>query len=60
MYQKYICANEMWIVSVLSFKYRGIIYGCINAPGHVRSRIDGINESSKTHTKQKMCMIGTE
>ena len=41
--KQYRYANSLWILSVLSFTYILIIYRCINAPGHDRSKIDGIN-----------------
>ena len=50
----------MWILFVLEFTYRVIIYICIHAPGHLRSKIYDINGADKIYLKQKMCMIGTE
>ena len=41
--KQYRCANALWILSVLSFTYILIIDRCINAPGHDRRKIDGIN-----------------
>ena len=50
----------MWLLSVLEFTHRVIIYKIINHPGHGRIKIDGINGDNKTYLKQKMCMVGTE
>ena len=41
--EQYRYANSLWILSVLSFTYILIIDRCINAPGHDRRKIDGIN-----------------
>ena len=58
--KQYICANAMQLSYVLYFTHRVKIYKCINATGHGRSKIDGINGSDKIYLKQKMYMIGTE
>ena len=50
----------MWILSVLVFTYRVIIYRYIYDPFRGRSQIDVINGYEKTYLRQKMCMIGTE
>ena len=42
------------------FKCTLIIDIWIIAPGHGKSKIDGINEAVNTYLKQKMYMIGTE
>ena len=47
--KQYRCANAVWLLSVLEFTYRVIIYTRINAPDHGRSKIDGINESYNTY-----------
>ena len=46
--KQYGCANEIWIWSVLTFTYRVKIDICINAPGHRRKKVYGINGSDKT------------
>ena len=43
--------NAIWLLSVLKFTYRVIIYIFINNLSHRRSKIDGINGSDKTHLK---------
>ena len=50
--KQYICANSMWLLSVLSFTHKFIIYRFKNAPGSVRSKICGINGSNKTYLEQ--------
>ena len=47
--KQYRCANELWILSVLSFTYKVVIYRYINAPGHGRRKTDGINGSDKLY-----------
>ena len=51
--KQYICANSMWILSVLEFTHRVIIDRWIDAPGHARSKIDGINGDEKKYLKRK-------
>ena len=46
--RQYRRVNSMWLLSVLVFTNRVIIYRCIIAPGHGRSKIYGINRSKKT------------
>ena len=58
--KQYICANIMWILSLLEFTYRVIIYILINYPGHERRKIYGINGYEKSYLRQKICMISTE
>ena len=41
--KKYIGENALWILSLLPFTYRVIIYRLINPIEHVRIRTDGIN-----------------
>ena len=55
-----LCANTMWLLSVLELLYIMILNRYINAPGYGRIKIDGINLSNKTYLKQNNCMIGTE
>ena len=59
VYKQYICEILMWLLSLLEFKHRVIIYICINDPGHGRRKINGNNADEKTYLKQKMCMIAT-
>ena len=47
--KQYIYANEIWLLSVLGFTYRGIIDRCINVPGHDKIKIDGINRCNKKY-----------
>ena len=49
--KKYRCTHAMWLISTLAFTYRVIIYICINAPVHDRSKIYGIARSNKTYLK---------
>ena len=49
--KQYKYANAMCLLSVLTFTYRVIIDGWINAPGHGISKIGGINGSDKTYLK---------
>ena len=49
--KQYMCANEMWILSVLAFTYRVIIDIFVNSPGRGRRNIYSINGSNKTHFK---------
>ena len=50
--KQYMCANEMWLLSVLNFTYRVIIYILTNAPGNGISKIDGINGYDNTYFKK--------
>ena len=52
--KKYICANSMWILSILVFTHRVIIDRYINSPGRDRIKIDCINGSDKTCFKNKL------
>ena len=45
--KQYICANAMWVLSVLEFTHRVIIYRFVDAPGHGGSKIYGINGAYK-------------
>ena len=54
--KQYSCKNELWILSMLVFTYRVIIYRYINAPGDGRRKIDGINESDKSYSRQKCAL----
>ena len=40
---KYRCANAIWILSVLGFTDRVVIYRCTISSGHGRRKIDDIN-----------------
>ena len=53
---KYICANAIWLLSVLVFTYRVIIDRCINYPVCGRRNIDGINVPDNSYLRQK-CAI---
>ena len=46
--KQYRCANVMWILFVLEFSYKVIIYRCINAPGNGINKIYVINRSYNT------------
>ena len=41
--KKCICANVLWLLSVLLFTYGVIIYRCLKVPGNYGSKIYGIN-----------------
>ena len=58
--KQYQCANALWILSVLAVTHGITIDRLINAPGHGRNKIDGINGADKTYIWQKMCMISTD
>ena len=47
--KQYICKNVMCLLYALTFTYKVIIYRCINAPGHIRTKIDSINGSNNTY-----------
>ena len=51
--KQYICANSMWLLSVLAFIYRLIMDRFINAQVRGRNKIDCITRSDKTYLKQK-------
>ena len=55
--KQYICANEMFLLSLLSFTYRVITDRWENATDHDRSKIDGFDISDKKYLKQKMVYI---
>ena len=58
--KQHICANALYILSVLEFTYRVIIDRLINYPVNERSKLYGINGSYKLYFRQKIYMIGTE
>ena len=43
--KQYRCINEIWLIYVLEFTHRLIIYESINSQGRVRRKIYGIYES---------------
>ena len=51
--KKYTCVNELWLLSVLSFTYRVVIYRNIDYFGNGIRKIDGINRSEKSYLRQK-------
>ena len=57
--KQYRCANAMYLLSKLSFMYQVVIDRCVSAPGHGRSKIDGINGADKAYLRSKMAMIGS-
>ena len=57
--KQYRCANAMYLLSKLSMMYQIYIDRCVCAPGHGRSKIDGINGADKSYLKTKMAMIGS-
>ena len=60
--KQYICTNAMWLLSVLVFTRRVIIYSyiCMYTTYHDRRKIYGINGAKNMYLKQNICMIGTE
>ena len=44
----------MWLLPVLEFTYRVIIYRCIKDIGNVGRNIYSINGSDKTYLRQKL------
>ena len=46
--KQYICANKMWLLSILAFTSRLIIDRWVNHPGHGRIKRYGINGSDKS------------
>ena len=50
--KQYRCENAMWLLYLLELIYRMIINICINAPGHGRRKIYGINVSNKTYSRK--------
>ena len=45
-------------MTVLSYSYGIIIYRAINAPGHGKNVVDGINATEKRYLKEKMEPLG--
>ena len=58
--KQYICANTMWLLSVLGFTYIVIRDTCINATCNGRRKIYGMNGSANKNSKYIFCIIGTE
>ena len=52
--KQYRFVNTLWLSSVLEFTYLVIIDVCINAPGHGRRKIDGIDGSEKSYLRQNI------
>ena len=47
--KQYICADTVWLLSVLEFTHRVIIDICINDPGNGRSKVYGIRGSDNKY-----------
>ena len=50
--EQYICASELFLLSVMSQSYSAITYWGISAPGHVKELVYGINEIDKRYKYQ--------
>ena len=51
--KQYICENVFWTLLVSGFTYRVVIDRFINVTGQGRSKIDGINGSDQSYSRQK-------
>ena len=56
--KQYRCATAMYLLSLLASKYKVVIDRAIGAPGHGKSKIDGLNAVDKRFLRSCMCMIG--
>ena len=52
--KKYICVNELWLLSVRLFTYIVIIYWCISSTCHGKSKIDDLNASGKLYLRKNV------
>ena len=54
--KQYRCGNALMLLSVLARKYEIIIDRAVDAPGHGKGVVDGIQGSEKNFIRRKMCM----
>ena len=57
--KQYRCGTALYLLSVLAYVHRIIINRMINAPGHGKGMIDGLNAVDKQFIRRKMCFIGS-
>jgi hypothetical protein len=57
--KQYRCGNSIYLNSVLSSEHGFVIDHAVNAPGHGKDIVDGLNATDKNFLKQKMCLVGT-
>ena len=53
--EQYICASELYLISVMSQFYSIIIDWGISAPEHGKEVLDGFNAVDKRYIYQLMC-----
>ena len=49
--KQYICALAIYLMTVLSYLYGITMYRTINAPGHGKNIVDGLNATDKLYLK---------
>ena len=52
--KEYMCALDIYLMSVLSYSYGIIIYRSINAKGHLNNVFDWLNATNKCFLKGGM------
>jgi hypothetical protein len=57
--KQYRCGNSIYLNSLLSSEHGITIDHAVNAPGHGKDIVDGLNATDKNFLKKKMCLIGT-
>ena len=57
--KQYRCALAIYVMNVLSYSYGIIIYHAINAPGHEKNVVDGLNAMDKQYLKGKWNLLVT-
>ena len=55
--KQYRCGNALMFLSVLARKYEIIIDRAVDAPGHGKGVVDGIQGCEKNFIRRKMCTI---
>ena len=50
---QYMCALDIYLMTVLSYSYGFIMYRAINEPGHGNNVVGGLNEMEKRYLKGK-------
>ena len=56
--KKYRCDLAIYLMTVLLSSYGIIMNRAINAPGHGKYVVDGLNAPEKRYLKEKMGLIG--
>ena len=56
--KQYYCGKAMYFLLLLATSFDIIIDCVINAPGHGKNAVDGLNAVTKWLLLKEMCMVG--